>query len=171
MRPDRRRIAVHGLAAAALTLSALASQADVPREVHGRSDAYAGHGIAIAWATLRGQTEDATTIVVRITADRTRYDRVAIDGVDPFGGPRQVRAPLSPLAPGGQHTDIRVQRSRFADAPRSEMKFFSPDAGDARVVVFYDGVPDTTPEFVDPAKLDAFLTERIRDLARKAGQP
>ena len=96
-----------------------------------------------------------------------------IIGVRPFEG---APVPALPLAiwlkdPAGKYTDIRVQRSRFADAPRSEMKFFSPEAGDARVVVFYDGVPDTTPEFVDPAKLDAFLTERIGDLARKAGQP
>ena len=47
--------------------------------------------------------------------------------------------------------DVRVPRAHFADFPRTELRLFAsatPAPADApELVVFYLGVPDTTPEF------------------------
>ena len=37
------------------------------------------------------------------------------------------------------------------------------------MVVFYLGVPDTTPEFADAAKLDAYLADRIGRVRERMG--
>ena len=131
--------------------------------VHGSHDAYSAPGIALAWAVARGADEASTAIVVRIVADPARYAWVAVRGVDPFTKAEQALAP--PRAIGGA-TDVRIPRAQFADTPRTEWRFFATEAaaraGAASLVVYYLGVPDTTPEFADAAKLDAYLAGRLR---------
>jgi hypothetical protein len=148
----------------ACPLAAIA--ADAPRELHGHSDTYAGNGVVIAWAVLRGKTEETTTIVLRLAADPALFARIAADGVDPFTQRRQVVLSERPLA---GLVDLRVPRAHFADFPRTELRFYAPRSTPAPaapvLVVFYLGVPDTTPEFLDDARLDAYLAGRIASLS------
>jgi len=59
---------------------------------------------------------------------------------------------------------VRIARPRFADTPRTEWRFYASEAavaaGPAALTVYYVGVPDTTPEFADPGKLDPYLAAR-----------
>jgi hypothetical protein len=160
--------AVQALLAGMLALSATpfaAIIADAPQELHGNSDAFAGNGVAIAWGVLRGATEEATTIVLRVAADPALFTRVAADGVDPFTQRQQVVVAERPLA---GLVDVRVPRAHFADFPRTELRFYAAGASPApaapRLVVFYLGVPDTAPEFANDARLDAYLIDRIARL-------
>jgi hypothetical protein len=160
----RRRCALV-LAAALLLTAARGHAVDAAPEVHGVADAYAVPGVALAWGILRGPG-DAASVVIRISTDPRRYAFVAVEGVDPF---TQKRAPmLSPTAFTG-NIDVREPRARFADFPRTELFFFTDEsavrAGTPSLVVFYLGVPDTTPEFEAEAKLDAYLGDRLARLA------
>lgn len=134
-----------------------------PREVHGALDVYAGEGIALAWAILRGRDEKTTTVTVRVEADATRYGALSVTGVDPF---TQDAVALAPLAPIPGSLQVRAARVRFADHPRTEWRFYreSAPARDAApaLLVYYQGIPDTAPEFDDAAKLDAYLAERLQ---------
>ncbi len=62
--------------------------------------------------------------------------------------------------------ELRVARTHFADFPRTELSFFdaSAPAPPASLVVYYLGVPDTTPEFANEAALAAYLDDRIAKL-------
>lgn len=136
--------------------------AQMPREVHGSHDAYAARGIAIAWGVLRGANEAATTVVVRIAVDPQSYPWLAVTAIDPFSKQEQeVQRPAAAVA----SIDLRVPRSQFGDYPRTEVRLFdsaaSAQAGTAVLVIYFLGVPDTTPEFTDTAKLDASLVERM----------
>lgn len=146
-------------------LSTPAVAADAWREVHGSGDLFAAPGVVLAWGVQRGASEAATEVVVRIATDPAKYPRLAVTGVDPFSKAEQpiVHAKASPGV-----LDVHIPRAQFADFPRTEFKLY--DAGGAAapvLVVYYAGVPDTTPEFADAAKLDAHLTARIA-LARAA---
>jgi hypothetical protein len=55
---------------------------------------------------------------------------------------------------------VRIPRGSFADFPRTEWQFLG-SGKEPRLTVFYLGVPDTTPEFADEARLDAYLEERL----------
>lgn len=141
------------------------------REVHGALDAYADEGVSLAWAILRGRDVGAAKVVVRVDADPSRYHALAVAGVDPFTGARVVLMAFREI---GGAFDFVAPRADFADHPRTEWRFFGdasagPDARPA-LLVFYQGVPDTAPEFDEPAKLGGYLGERIaraRDDARK----
>ena len=159
--------------AAALALGAgLACAADAPREVHGSSDAFAAPGIALAWGVLRGRTEAATHVVVRIAVDPQRYPWLALAGIDPF---TKAEQPVLRTTEAAGAFDVRIPRAQFADFPRTELRLFASAAaardGAPALVVFYHGVPDTTPEFADPAKLDAHLAARLAALGAAGGRP
>jgi len=150
---------------AALTLAAPAGA----RELHGESDAFAAEGVAIAWGVLRAAQPDDATVVMRIARDASRYPALAVVALDPFGGQSiVVRAPAA--APGV--VDVPSRRGRFADHARTEVRLYAsakPGPGEApALVVFYQGVPDTTPEFESDAKLAAWLEARLAKLRASA---
>lgn len=132
-----------------------------PREVHGAHDAWAEPGLALAWGVLRGRDEAGTRVVIRIEADPQRHARVTATGRDPFGGGTVV-VPVQRGADGVLTID--VPRSHFADHPRTELRFFTAGASggsDAALLVYFQGVPDTTPESTSTAQLEADLRARI----------
>ena len=132
-------------------------------EVHGERDVFAGPGVALVWAVLRGPSDEATQVVIRVVlaatvAGPSPYAYVRLYGIDPFSGARHV------MLPGGQvptTADLRTPRSTFADFPRREIRLYrTQEAWSADVpalTVYYLGVPDTTPEFVAEPALTAYL--------------
>jgi len=144
----------------ALLSMTIAHAAETPREVHGSADAVAVPGMALAWGVLRGANEAATMVVIRIATDPHEFAEMDVTGGDPFTQHRQV---VFARATSTGSADLRVPRAHFAEFPRTEFRFYPPQATPlaAPLLVFYLGVPDTTPEFADEARLDAYLRDRI----------
>lgn len=134
------------------------------------ADAFAAPGVALAWGVVRGASEAATVVVIRIVTDPVAYPWIAVAGNDPF---TQGQRPLLPATQSAGGIDLRSPRAHFADFPRTEFRFYDSAAAarhDAPgLVVFYLGVPDTTPEFTSEDKLEAYLTDRIARLRGGAG--
>jgi hypothetical protein len=151
----------------ACAAAAASAAADAPREVHGIADAYAAPGVALAWGIVRGADEASTQVVVRIVADPQVYSAVSATGRNPFSDGQRALLPLTPAAGA---VDVRVPRPQYADFPRTELRFYGPGAAAApALVVFYLGVPDTTPEFATEANLNAYLIDRIARARAAAG--
>ena len=119
---------------------------------------------------LRGADEATTAIVIRIVVDPIAYPWLAVVAIDPFS--KQEQAMQRPVQAAGPF-DLRIPRAQFADYPRTELRLFDSavhaQANAPQLVVYYLGVPDTTPEFADAAKLDASLSERIARARTAAG--
>ena len=153
---------VRGLLVGVLLMMAAVTPARAQSEAHGSSDVYAAPDVTLVWSVLRGATEADTTVIVRIATNAQTYSSVAVFGINPF---TRAEQPLQgPTALDGG-IDVQVPRARFAALPRTEFRFYASGAG-ARsgaptVTVFYLGVPDTTPEFADRRKLEAYLAERV----------
>jgi len=149
------------LAAFAFAAQAIAA----PLALHGSGDGFATPGAALAWAVARGARESSTFVVVRVVVDRAKYPWLAVVGMDPFTRTELVR--LAPTMVDVPY-DVRMPRATFADHPNTEFRFYASE-GDVRagapvLVVYYHGVPDTAPEFADPAKLSQYLVERVGKL-------
>lgn len=134
------------------------------------ADAFAAAGVAIAWGVVRGASETATVVAIRVVTDTALYPWVAVTGSDPF---TQGQHPLLQPMSSASVINVRSPRAHFADFPRTELRFYGSAAdtqsGVPKLVVFYLGVPDTTPEFATEDKLDAYLTDRIARLRRDSG--
>jgi hypothetical protein len=143
-------------------IAAVAHAADATREVHGSGDVFSEPGVALAWAIERGAAEAATTVVVRVSVDTRRYPWMSAVGIDPFTKAEQVRQPATSVP---NMLDVRMPRAQFGDYPHTQFRFYASEAdarsGTPALVVFYHGVPDTTPEFANPNQLDAHLMQRV----------
>ena len=138
------------------TAPVLTSQDQAARIEHGSLDTWSQNGISLAWAILKaepGLDPANDRIILRIALKDGTAPVVSISGVDPFSGDRKTL----PVAPGpGQTAEMRQPRTHFADYPRTEIRF--PDVS---LTIFYLGIPDTTPEFLDREHLEAYLAERL----------
>ncbi len=153
------------LSAFALLFPPQGHAAGASRDVHGSADAFAEPGIALAWGVLRGKNEDTTVVVLRVVADSNVYADVSVTGVDPFSGQRRVILAPTPVA---GMADLHILRAHFAAYPRTEVLLqpSAPPNQSATLRVYYLGVPDTTPEFADEVKLDAYLRARLAQAQR-----
>ena len=153
------------LALALCARAAVAGAADV----HGASEAFAGPGIVMAWGILRGADDASTRVLLRMEVDPA-YADVAVLGVDPF-----THATRALVEHGRGSVALTASRAQFAQFPRTEVRLFRARGGapaaEPEVVVYYVGVPDTTPEFDDAAKLDAYLEARLARLRASAPRP
>jgi hypothetical protein len=144
--------------------------AGTPRELHGMADAFAAPGVALAWGVLRGASETATIVVVRIVTDPASYPWLAVAGGDPF---TQRKQPLLAATRSAGVIDLRSPRAHFADFPRTELRLYESAAAAQQdapaLVVFFLGVPDTTPEFATEDKLQEYLGDRVARLGAGIG--
>jgi hypothetical protein len=134
---------------------------EAPREMHGMADVFSAPGVALAWGVLRGADEKATLVVIRVVTHRASYPWFAVVGSDPFTKSKhQVLAAIRTA----DVNDLRASRAQFADFPRTELRFYKSEAAARQdrpaLVVFYLGVPDTTPEFATEDKLQSYLRDR-----------
>lgn len=142
--------------------------ANAAHEVHGESDAFGTVGAALAWGVVRGPSEAATEVVVRIVSDPALYPWLAADSRDPF---TQRTQPILAKVRNPGLIGVRSSRAHFADFPRTDFRFYDSEAA-ARLdrpalVVFFLGVPDTTPEFKTEEKLQSHLAHSITRLRSK----
>ena len=148
----------HCVVAACLAFAAISLPA---ADEHGKIDVFAAPGVTLAWAVARGPSEAATHAVIRVVTDPAVFGALSVTGRDPFTQAERVWMKATPTS---GRIDVRIARAGFGDFPRTEFGFHaaapSPDAK-PKLQVFYLGLPDTTPEFDDPAKMDAYLDERI----------
>lgn len=129
------------------------------KEVHGQIDSFKAPGVAMAWAVVRGPDEARTFVVVRLRA-APGIDGVTVTGRDPFTKEEKV---LQRVTFARGRAGVRIPRAGFADFPRTDWQFAGASK-ELPLTVFYLGVPDTTPEFADEARLDRYLEERLAQL-------
>ena len=163
MRISENRIAVWRLFVLILLLLAYPTPAPGQgQEVHGENSVFAGYGVAIAWGVLKAPVEEQTQVILRIVPAGEAYAYVSVEAVDPFTGKRQ---PVLEGRPLGNRVDVRSPRGTFADFPRREVHLYRTagdwQAGRPTVIVYYLGVPDTTPEFTSEGTLFKYLTDAL----------
>jgi hypothetical protein len=174
--PTAPVLAAPAAGSTATTLPRTTAQPASPALLHGHSDSFASHGVALWWAVLRGADEASTQVVWRLALAPEVFASFTADAVDPFSQQRRVIAGVQLVgAQAGQtqtaggFQDIRTPRVSFADFPRTELHLRArADAPHASVTIYYLGVPDTAPEFASEAALQAYLNQR---LAQYRAQP
>ena len=133
--------------------------------IHGENSKFATNGIVLVWGVLRGATDDSAKVVLRVVNTGQTYKAVSLEGVDPFGGARQTLFPRAPLA---DDVAIWTARATFAEVPQREILLFT-DPGDAHptLTIYFQGLPDTTPEFDSEAALSRYLEVTVAELSKK----
>jgi hypothetical protein len=132
-------------------------------EIHGADSSFRSQGITILWAILKGASEEASFVHIRIFHDKAaapglRFYR--IEAVDPFS---KERAWVGKGEPLGIVQTLKIIRTDFRDKTERWLHFYedreSLEKGQAALTIFYHGVPDTAPEVLTEAELEAYLVQ------------
>lgn len=146
-----RRRCIGALVSALMAWPLLARSAET---LHGADAMFHGGGLTIAWAVARDRDDAKTAVMIRVVDIAKRYRAVEIVGVDPFTQKSEIVRPQQPL---DGILEIALLRSRFAELPRTELRFSADGA--LALTVYYLGVPDTTPEFPNADAARRYLAQ------------
>ena len=151
-------------------LSAPAPVAGQEQQVHGENSSFLGNGVAMVWVVLRGTSEEDTQVILRIAPAGGEFAAVSLDGVDPFTQQRREFLARRPL---GNGLEVRTPRASFADFPRREIHFYAAGGQNAkgpRLIVYFMGLPDTSPEFNSEAALKQYVDDTLAKLLAAKGR-
>jgi len=130
-------------------------------EIHGADSSFRAQGITILWAILKGPAEESSFVHIRILqADPGSFRFYGVEAVDPFS---KERAWVMKGEPLGAIQTLKSVRTEFRDKTERWLHFYtdreSLEKGQAALTIFYHGVPDTAPELLTEAELDAYLVQ------------
>lgn len=140
-------------------------------EIHGADSSFRAQGITILWAILKGASEETSFVHVRILHDRAAAPGLQfyrVEAVDPFSKEREWVTGGEPL---GAMQTLKIVRTAFRDKTERWLHFYADKAslekGSASLTIFYHGVPDTAPELLTEADLEAYLTGAVSRIEKQ----
>ena len=148
-----------------LIVLALARPALTAVELHGADTSFRVQGITILWAILKGGSEETSLVHIRILHDRAAAPEIhffRVEAVDPFSKEREWVTKGETL---GTVQTLKIVRTAFRDKTERWLHFYtdreSMEQGRPALTIFYHGVPDTAPELLTEAELEAYLAEAL----------
>jgi len=134
-------------------------------ELHGADSSFRAQGITILWAILKSASEETTFVHMRILHDQAAAPGLQfyrVEAVDPFSKERAWVMKGDPL---GAIQTLKTVRTDFLDKTERWFHFYtdreSLEKGRPALTIFYHGVPDTAPELLTEAELEAFLAQAL----------
>jgi hypothetical protein len=137
-------------------LTAWTIPVEAQETLHGADAVFHGAGLRIAWAVARDRDDAKTAVMIHVVDTTKRFHAIEVDGLNPFTQKGEIVQPRQAL---DGEIELELPRSRFADLPRTELRFYGD--GPIALIVYYLGVPDTTPEFADKAAAHRYLAGAI----------
>ena len=132
-------------------------------EVHGADSSFRAQGVTILWAILKGASEETSFVHIRILHDKAAAPELQfcrVEAVDPFS---KETAWVMKGEPLGAIQTLKIVRTDFRDKTERWLHFYSDreslKKGQAALTIFYHGVPDTAPELLTEAELEAYLVQ------------
>ena len=134
-------------------------------EIHGADSSFRAQGVTILWAILKGPAEESSFVHIRILHDAAAAPALkfyAVEAVDPFSKERAWVVRGEPLR---DVQTVKGVRTEFRDKTERWLHFHtdqeSIEKGQAALTLFYHGVPDTAPELLTEAELEAYLVQAL----------
>jgi hypothetical protein len=141
------------------------------REIHGADSSFRVDSLGIVWGVLRSAQGAPVQVIirVRIMGDfPTPYAAFAVQAVQPLSGTAEWVAQRRPLT---AVNDVVSPREAFKDMTGRRLLFFRQAAGAPDqapdLVIYYMGVPDTTPEFADAGQMENYFEMAFKRLAKR----
>jgi hypothetical protein len=151
------------LCAALLFILLAGRPAFAATEIHGADSSFRAEGVTILWGILKGSSEETSYVHIRILHDAAAAPGLTfyrVEAVDPFS---KERAWVMKGEPLGATQTLKSVRTEFRDKTERWLHFYK-DRGalekrEPALTIFYHGVPDTAPELLTEAELEAYLAQ------------
>jgi hypothetical protein len=137
------------------------------REIHGADSSFRVDSLGIVWGMLRSVQGAPVQVVIRVRVlgdSPTPYAAYAVQAVQPLSGTTGWVARRQPL---DSVNDVVSPREAFKDMTGRRLLFYRQASGAPDLVIYYMGVPDTTPEFADAGQMETYFELAFNRLAKR----
>ncbi len=156
---------VAGVFAVVTGLQPLASQ---PEELHGADSVFMARGTAVLWGIYKGSNAGEALVYVKIALIGEaggQYSFFSLVAANPFSGKSVYLARGEAL---DSQATVASKLSSFQEYPARRIRLYKTKrdmtADRPALIVFYQGIPDTTPEFLDEGKLNEYFAKALDKL-------
>jgi hypothetical protein len=137
-------------------------------EHHGADSVFETKDMSILWAILKGPDEEHSWVYIRIIfseAGLHSLQSFRVEAIDPFSRESEW---VTPRETAKRENVIVTPRSSFQEKTARRILFYrGKDGGDRPGrIVFYQGIPDTTPEFGTAVQLEEYFNQALRRLKK-----
>ncbi len=133
-------------------------------ELPGADSVFYAKDMVVLWGILKGVDEEHSWVDIKIILPGpARWKSFEVEAVDPFSKEKEVVTPRRKLE---KENVVRSRRSSFRDKTGRRILFYGGEDGKDRPgkIVFYQGIPDTTPECSTELQLKDYFSQALKRL-------
>jgi hypothetical protein len=146
------------------------SRAQGKREYHGADSLFEKEGIVILWAILKGSTEESSWVYVKIiqtVEGPASFQLFGVEAVDPFSNQKEWVVKGEPLK---KENMVKSIRASFREKTARRVLFYEKVEDLLKekpaMIVYYLGVPDTSPEFMTEKEIENYFRQAVRRMKK-----
>jgi hypothetical protein len=133
-------------------------------EQHGADSFFQLRDLVILWGILKGPDEDRSWVTIRIIrtgSERGPWQSYRLEAVDPFSQEKEWVTARESLGKGNA---VKERRSSFREKTGRRIHLYPTPSGEEKLaaIIFYQGVPDTTPEFLTEREMEAYFNQTLK---------
>jgi len=138
------------------------------REFHGADSVFEKEGITILWAILKGPTEESSWVHIKIINSGENPFRIfSVEAIDPFSKEKEWVVKEEELK---REKSVKSIRSSFRDKTARRILFYRSrqafEKENPDLVVYYLGVPDTSPEVLSEKEMEDYFEKAQQRLKK-----
>ena len=146
------------------------SRAQGKREYHGADSLFEKEGIAILWAILKGSTEESSWVYIRIIQTGegpVPFQLFGVEAVDPFSNQKEWVVKGEAFK---KENVVKSIRASFREKTARRVLFYEKaedlSKENPAMIVYYLGVPDTSPEFMTEKEIENYFGKALNRLKK-----
>jgi hypothetical protein len=146
------------------------SRAQGRREYHGADSLFEKEGIVILWAILKGSTEESSWVYIKIIqtgGGPASFQFFGVEAADPFSNQKERVVTGERFK---KENRVKSNRASFREKTARRVLFYE-NAEDLSkespaMIVYYLGVPDTSPEFMTEREMENYFDNALNRLKK-----
>ena len=146
------------------------SQAQGKREYHGADSIFEKEGIIILWGIFKGSTEETSWVYIKIIHKKEGSDSFqifSVEAVDPFSNQKEWVVKGEAFK---KENMVKSIRASFREKTARRVLFYEKAEDllkeNPAMIVYYLGVPDTSPEFMTEREIENYFEKAFSRLKK-----
>jgi len=146
------------------------SQAQGKREYHGADSIFEKEGIVVLWAMMKGPTEETSWVYIKIIqtgGGPASFQLFGVEAVDPFSNQKEWVVKGEACK---KENMVKSVRASFREKTARRVLFYEKAEDlikeNPAMIVYYLGIPDTSPEFMTEREIENYFEKAFSRLKK-----